>query len=139
MKYKLLGLLSFSLILCSCATSIVSNYDATPVPKDRVLDSTFLMPKNLANTLVVKRDSGVGGSACNSRVFLNGQPIADLATSEKITFYLLDGEYIVSAWPKGICAGRMAEVRVIMSGGKGQTLRIGYGSNGDYYLVPTAF
>jgi hypothetical protein len=90
-------------------------------------------------TLIVKRDNGFVGSACSSRVFLDANPVADVAPSEKIVLHLPEGEYLVGAEPNGLCAGGLRETRVAVRGGKIVTYRIGYGDNGDFFILPTAF
>ena len=122
-----------------CATRPVSNSEATQVPSSRIIDSKFLTPTPDSGVVTVKRDSGLGGSACSSRVFVNAKPIADLQTSEKVVVYLPAGEYVFSAWPNGICGGGMSEVRATVKSGVELSFRIGYGSNGDFTINATAF
>lgn len=109
------------------------------MPASRIIDSGPLRPVPNSTVVTVKRDSGFGGAACSSRVFVNAKPIADLQTSEKVVLYLLAGDYIFSAWPNGLCGGGMSEVRATVVPGKPLNFRIGYGSNGDFTLNATAF
>lgn len=127
------------LFLAACATHPISDTEATPVPSDRVLDYTYLTPKPDTGQILVKRDSGVGGSACSSRIFLNAKPVADLFSSEKVSMYLPAGRYILSAWPNNICGGGMSEVQADVIAGQTIRFRVGYGSNGDFSIYPTAF
>lgn len=125
--------------MVGCATQPISNSQAKPVPADQVLDASLLQPQKDAGVVVVKRDSGVGGSACSSRVFVNGKAIADLNAAEKVTLYLPRGDYVLSAWPNGICGGGMSEVHASIAAGVETSFRIGYGSNGDFSIFQTAF
>ena len=47
--------------------------------------------------MIVKRDSGMMAVVCNSRVMANGTPVADLASGEKVVFYLPPGEQMFAA------------------------------------------
>ncbi|WP_153160877.1 hypothetical protein [Zoogloea sp. 1C4] len=125
--------------LWGCATRPVSSFEAKIVPVDRLLNSDYAKPGSLTTKVTVKRDVGVLGSACSSRFFLNAAPIADIDSGEKVELHLLEGEYIVSVWPNGMCGGGMSESRLTLVKGREQSFRIGYGSNGDFYINPTAF
>lgn len=131
--------IAFAVAVSGCATQPVSNAEATSVSTDRILDSRYLQPIPDAGQVTVKRDSGMGGSACSSRIFVNAKPVADLRTSEKVVLYLPTGEYIFSAWPNGICGGGMSEVHATVKSGVELSFRVGYGSNGDFSINATAF
>lgn len=102
-------------------------------------DSRYSREVSGAGKVVVKRDSGFGGSACATRIFVNGQAIADIDTAEKVVLYLPAGEQILSAWTKGLCGGGMSEVKALVKAGASSSFRVGYGSNGDFSTFPTAF
>lgn len=128
-----------ALSVAACATRPVSNVDAANVPSDRIFDSKYLSPTIGTGQVTVKRDSGFGGSACSSRIFLNAKPIADLRAAEKVVMHLPPGDHILSAWPNGVCGGGMTEVRAVVREGGEMNFRVGYGSNGDYAIQATAF
>jgi hypothetical protein len=127
------------LSMVGCATRPISTTSARVVPSNRLLTKEFLTPKEGLGKVVVKRDSGVGGSVCTTRIFVNSKPIADISVSEKVVFYLPEGEYILSAWPNGICGGGLAEVKVLIEQGKEKVFRVGYGTGSDFFIHPTAF
>ncbi len=79
------------------------------------------------------------GSACMTRVYLDGKEIADLDTAQKAVIYPKVGNHIFSAWPKGMCGGGMSEQSGTVIDGKTLMYRIGYGTNGDFGIYPTAF
>ena len=126
-------------VVAGCATRPVADTDTTPVPLDRIIDSRFLQPSPGSGAVSIKRDRGFGGSACSSRVFVDATPTADLRPSEKLVVYLSSGDHIISAWPNGLCGGGMSEARASVTSGSHLAFRIGYGSNGDFYINPTAF
>jgi hypothetical protein len=127
------------LVLAGCATSPVGGSEATPVPAGRLLAPTLTQAKPDSVALTVKRDRGMMGGACNVRVFVDGTAIADLSTAEKVVVYVPYGDHIVSAQPRGVCAGGMSEVQAVAKPGARLNFRVGYGSNGDFALNPTAF
>lgn len=131
---------ALSLFLAAgCATQPIPTSEARFVPQERILDKTFLKPTADSGEVIIKRDSGFGGSACNTRVFANGKATAELATGEKIALFLPIGDHIISAWPNNPCGGGMVETRATVQRNKSVAFRIGYGSNGDFGLYPTAF
>jgi hypothetical protein len=138
-SYRTVGVALLAVIVSCCATRPVSDPETRPVPPDRIIDSRFLQASVGTGAITIKRDRGLGGSACSSRVFVDASPMADLRPSEKLVVYLPPGDHIISAWPNGICGGGMSEVRASVTSGAALTFRIGYGSNGDFFINPTAF
>ena len=136
---KNIFLITTIIILCGCATKPVTNEQATEVPDNQIINKTLLNPGAETGKVIIKRDSGFMGSACLTRVYVDGKEIADLDTAQKVTLYPGLGEHIFSAWPKGICGGGMSEQsgRVVKDGLL--MYRIGYGTNGDFGIYPTAF
>jgi hypothetical protein len=53
--------------------------------------------------------------------------------------FLSDGDYILSAWLGSVCSGGMSEAKATVKFDVELNFRVGYGSNGDFYLNPTAF
>jgi hypothetical protein len=138
-KMKNLFVAVLFVALCGCATRPISNSEAKPVPLNRVLNTSYSTSSVNTTKVTVKRDSGISGSGCSTKIFLNAAPIAELDCGEKIELHLLAGEYILSAWPNGVCGGGMSESKLTLVQDKEQSYRVGYGSNGDFYLNPTAF
>jgi hypothetical protein len=138
-SFKRCGAMIVGISIFGCASQPISNQQARPVPLERILDSTFLKPAPNSGEIVVKRDSGLIGSACSTRIFLNGKPVADIRPSEKIVMYLPEGEHIVSANPNGICGGGMTEVKAVVKAGTQSSFRFGTSGNGSPSIYPTAF
>jgi hypothetical protein len=129
----------FVVSFTGCAGQPISNSAARFVPANRVLDEQFVIPDPSKSQVTVKRDSGFFGGGCTARVFINAKPVADVDASEKVVLYLPEGDFILAAWPKGICGGSMTEVTAAVKKGVPMSFRIGYGSNGDFSINPTAF
>jgi hypothetical protein len=130
-----------SLFFVACATQPVAIYQSPVVPSTRVL-APYLVSQTQAQptgSLIVKRDSGLMGSACTIRVFVDAVPVADLAPSEKVELFVPSGEHIVGVTSNGICGGGIAEAAVVIFPERQKILRIASGQSGDIYLQPTAF
>lgn len=134
---NVLTITALSILLAGCASTPVSNRDAKPSSK--ILSDAFSQKQVGHASLIVKRDTGFGGSACSSRVYLNGVAVVDLDTGEYYKAYIQPGDYIISAQPNGVCGGGLHETTIRATENQNLTYRIGYGSNGDYFIVPTAF
>lgn len=125
--------------LLGCATTPVPTRSARDVPRTRVLNAAFLERKEGLGQVVVKRDEGLSASACNSRVFVNGTPVAEIAPGEKVIFYLPEGEQMLAAMATGICIGGLVEAKASVSRSRPAVFRISYGSSGEFSIQPTAF
>lgn len=129
-----------AVITSACATAPVPASEAKEVPAVRVLDSRYSKPVSGTGEVVVKRDAGAVGSACNPRVFVDAVPIADIDSSEKIVLHLPEGDHIVSAgFQGGLCGQGLAETKVNAKAGARSSYRIGFGNNYDFFIMPTAF
>jgi hypothetical protein len=89
--------------------------------------------------VIVKRDRGLSGSACSTRIYVNGKPVADIDPAEKVVLYLPEGEHILSAEPNGMCGGNMTEVKAVVKAGSQSNYRYGTSGNGSPSIYPTAF
>ena len=127
------------LSVIGCATTPVPTSAARDVPRARVLNVALLERKEALGQVVVKRDEGFSASACNSRVFANGAPVAEIAPGEKVIFYLPEGEQMLAAVATGICAGGLVEAKASVSRSRPAVFRISYGSSGEFSIQPTAF
>ena len=131
--------LSILLFLAACATTPISVEQASVVPTSRILAAQMLARAPYTGSLVIKRDSGFMGSACTIRVFVDGVPVADLDSAEKVEVFVSLGEHIVGVTSTGICGGGTAEAAVNIAPERQRILRIASGQSGDIYLQPTAF
>lgn len=132
-------LLLMASALTGCATKPVSTAETVHVPRDRILAPELLQQADGRGAVTVKRDSGLGGSGCSARLFVDAKPAADLRPSERVVLYLPAGDHILSAQPNGLCGGGMVETRVRVAGHETATFRMGYGTAGDFTFTPTAF
>jgi hypothetical protein len=104
------------------------------------LHATLLQNTENSGEVTVKRDSGMMGSGCLSRVYIDAKAVADLDTSEKVVLHLKEGDHIISATQAGVCGGvGMVETKVSVHVGGIYNYRIAYGSNFEFGIYPTAF
>lgn len=138
MYKRLVGAL-LTAILAGCATQPLSDAEATAVQAQAILAADLTTPQAGRQPVTIKRDSGASAGACSTRVFVNGRPAADIRASEKVIVYLPPGDHMFGARANGICAGGMVETRISLRPGARQSLRVGYGSSGEFFIAPTAF
>ncbi|HLP98670.1 MAG TPA: hypothetical protein VK149_09515 [Sideroxyarcus sp.] len=126
-------------LLGGCATQPIPTSNAAPVPKERVIDSAFLQNAPSTAQVIIKRDTGMKGSGCATRLFVNAKPVADIRPGEKVGIYLPEGEYILSVYPNDPCGGGLVETKATVKLGGSYIYRIGSMSNAGIGIYPTAF
>jgi hypothetical protein len=95
----------------------------------------------------VTKDEAFLGKGCMARIYIDGQPAADLLSAETVTFKLPPGRHILGGGPspKAACSAFKADERlrreVDASGQAGESLGFRYlaTSRGEFVLTPTAF
>lgn len=132
-----LSVIFFTLV--SCATTPVSNDSATEVGKQNVINAAMTARQSGYGQVVVKRDRGLNTGACRSRIYANGEPVADIAPGEKITMFLPPGEQMLAAKATGVCAGGLVEITANVTDKRTTTFRVSYGTWGEFSIQPTAF
>ena len=136
---RLLGLLAItSLLLVGCSTTPIPSDQATPVPQSR-LAAFQSKPSGQYGTLIVTRDSGFVGSACNTIVYIDGKKSAEIAQGETAKFYLPVGEVIIGVNSTAMCGGGLKERSLVMSADNTKKYRISIDTSMSMDLSPTAF
>lgn len=136
---RMLGALCAGLLLYGCATTPVPTSEAVEVPASRLLNGIALVRRADTGVVVIKRDAGFAASACTTRIFVDGVPIADIATGEKVTLHLTEGAHMLAGRANGVCIGGLVETSVVAVKGRLSAVRISYGSSGEFSIQPTAF
>jgi hypothetical protein len=124
--------------ICGCASSPVSNSEAQSAPDSRVHSRQWATPAPDTSELTIKRDGGVMGAACAVAVYMDGEAIADLRTSEKVTLYVRPGKHLFAARATGLCGGGTADASLVSEAGKPDTLRVSVEQSGDIRIAPSA-
>ncbi|MGR5238024.1 hypothetical protein [Vibrio alfacsensis] len=89
--------------------------------------------------IVIKRDSGLIGSACSVSIFVNGSRIGKLDQGEKITHYGDESNVIVAAKQEGFfCESDIPEA-IAMFKDKKATLRVAISANKGLHISNTSF
>jgi len=128
-----------TLIISGCAIKPVSNDQAKPVPNKRILNHNYVVEDPSKVNVTIKRDQGHVGSACTTKILIDGIPVVNLRMSEKIVVYLSPEQHILSSVPQGICGGGIAELQIDLSSKKAATFRVGMDANATHRIQPTVF
>jgi hypothetical protein len=131
--------ITFFLFLLGCAIKPVSTDHAKSVPIDRIFNNQYFLPDDNKVNVVIKRDQGHVGSACKTKVLIDGVSVASLKMSEKMVVYLTAEKHILSSIPQGVCGGGIAELGIDLSAKKTATFRIGFDGNATHRIQPTVF
>lgn len=125
-------------LLAGCSTTPLATSDTAPVPPERLLSQAYSKPGKETGTLVIKRDTGLAGSACNWIISYNGTDLAILASGESFALHPPAGEATVGARPRAaLCPGTMIETTILISPGKVRAMRLGMDWNGVVRFGPT--
>jgi hypothetical protein len=129
----LVGALAVSL-LAGCATSPISADKADPVPQSRL----YAFGNKADAQVVVTRDSGLYGSGCNYRLYIDGTLAAEFASGEVAKFGVKPGKHILGVKPSAACGG-FGLVEREVEVGAGESVRRRITLSGDAFdISPTA-
>lgn len=82
------------LIFSGCATTQTSSNSIKTVSEDRIYSKEFFNKTEERNIpFTISRDSGILGTACNQRVYVNNKKVFALKSGEQATIYLKPEEY----------------------------------------------
>lgn len=109
------------------------------MPLERITARGLVVAQAGTAPLTIKRDQGLSGAACRTRVFVNGAQAAEVGPGERVTFHLAAGEHMLAILAGGICGGGLTEAKVSMQQGRPQVYRISYGTAGEFVLQTTSF
>lgn len=136
---KLTILFVVGLALSGCATQPLPTSETRSVTDRAVHNTQLATPRQGTGSVLVKRDTGLMGSACTYRIYANGRPVVDLKAKESFQFYLPAGSHIIGARPATVCGGGTSEAQVIVKENATANYRLASGQMGDIRLQPTAF
>ncbi len=144
---KLVLAILTTLALSACATKPINTATAKSTPPERIYAQELVVAGEGKVELIVARDAGYIGSGCMTAVYLDGRKVSAIDNSEKITFYLTPGRYILGTGPNpdgvGLCRMGSERVRketeIIAELGKPLKYRLAISGNGEISVMPTAF
>ena len=123
-----------------CATQPADLSAVENVPIDRQLSKSYIVLPKAPHNLRVSRDSGLTGSACSIRLFVDGDPTADFRPEEVAYFLLTEGEHILSIKYNGLCGdGKLSEASITLKSKQIKNYRISTTLYGGIVIQPTAF
>ena len=134
------------LILCVLALSFIAGCATTPIPaelaepagKNRLL--AFQQPPNQPNGIImVTRDTGIAGSACQVFIYIDGLHTASVWSGETAKFYVPVGEHVIGVNTSWYCGGGLKEHQHLIEANKAHRFRISADSNFSMQIAPTAF
>jgi hypothetical protein len=121
-------------LLAGCATSPVPADKADPVPASRL----YAFSGKSEAQLLVTRDSGLYGSGCNYRLYIDGTLAAEFASGEVARFGVKAGKHVLGVKPSAACGGWGLVEREV-DAKNGETIRRRITLSGDSFdISPTA-
>src|SRR5262245_42136 len=127
-------------LLAACGTTPVPSTSAIPIPAGRVYAPDFTKAQQGLALMVVTRDKGVNGIACDAELYVDGTLIANLRPSEQIRLYLEEGKHLVGVDAAGgVCFGGADQTSVDVTRARPVLLRISAGLGKGISIEPSAF
>ena len=96
---------------------------ANGAPARLILDPLVTRRNASAGILAVRRDPTTVGEECRHRIFLDGNPVADLRPNEVIKIYALPGRHVLRAEQTGSSCHGGNELAAISERGKWRTFK----------------
>lgn len=128
-------LLAATMLLSGCSTSPISSSEADPVPGDRL----YAFTGKETSRLVVTRDTGILGAACNYKLYIDGTLAGAFGSGETASFGLKPGTHILGIAAGPPCGGAgLIESDVTIGAGQTVKRRISINQSG-FRLTPTAY
>jgi hypothetical protein len=127
------SLVAVAVLLGACHSSPIRTDHAS---KGDYLGMKYSEPLPGTFALTIKRDRGVW--TCDSKVYIDGQHLANVGTSEAVIFHLQAGRHVIGARAGGLCTWGDVEAEVEAKAGEARTYRLSF-DNGITKLGPTAF
>jgi hypothetical protein len=119
-------------LLSGCASSPTPPSEADQVSSSRLY--AYQTHTNGDSTIVVTRDKGLIGGACNATVSIDGRKSAEIGTGETARFSVSPGEHIVSM---EACGSGLKERETTTKSGGTKKFRISIDSAMSMDLSPT--
>ena len=135
------------LALSACATKPINTAAARSTPPERIYAQELIVSGEGKVELIIARDAGYIASGCMAAVYLDGRKVSAIDNSEKVTFYLTPGRYILGVGPNpdGVALCRVGaervrkETEIMAELGKSLKYRMATSANGEISIMPTAF
>lgn len=140
MKNMSIILLGCSLCGCAVATVPISTSATTPVPQSQIINAAYQTSEPGDAHIIVKRDTGFYGSACDFLVRVQGTVLAALKPGQRIDLYVKPGNYILGA-SQGCGRTAVIEVEADVAADQLKTFRLEIdgmlGDSDTFRFMPT--
>ena len=115
---RLFGSAVLLLTLGACASP--APLDGGGSPARLILDPSVTRRNPSAGILTVRREAAAAGEDCRHRIFLDGNPVADLRPNEVINIYAAPGRHVLRAEQTGSSCHGGNEIAATSERGKGR-------------------
>ena len=132
----------FALVIAALLAGCAS----TPVPPDQQLqvppgrqygfDSSGA---DATSIMIVARDQGFSGAACNAMVWVDGERAAELGTREVVTLHVKGGRHILAVgYTTSVCGSgpNRREIETVIDAGETRKYRISSAQDGGVIILP---
>jgi hypothetical protein len=132
---KFIAVAGALLVAAGCSTSPISSQEASAVPSSRLHAFT----RKQESTLVVTRDTGILGAACNYKLYIDGTFAAEFGSGETAAFGIKAGSHVLGIAAAAPCGGAgLLESEVFVTAGQIAKRRI-YINQSGFHLTPTSY
>jgi hypothetical protein len=115
---RIFGPALLALLVAGCASP--ATIDGGGSPARLILDPSLTRRNPAAGVLTVRRDAATLDEDCRHRIFLDGNPVADLRPNEVITIYAAPGRHVLRAEETGSSCHGGNEIAALSEQGKGR-------------------
>jgi hypothetical protein len=115
---RIFGSALLALLVTGCAAPAA--VDGGGSPARLILDPSLTRRNPSAGLLTVRRDATTLDEDCRHRIFLDGNPVADLRPNEVITIYAAPGHHVLRAEETGSSCHGGNEVAAVSERGRGR-------------------
>jgi hypothetical protein len=129
------ALVFFATVLTACIAPVPPG--ANGAPARLILDPLVTRRNASAGILAVRRDPTTVGAECRHRIFLDGNPVADLRPNEVINIYATPGDHVLRAEETGLSCHGGNELAATSERGKWHSFRTAPVSPGGMLLSST--
>ncbi len=108
------------LIMAVAACAVPIKPESGGSPARLILDPLVTRRTSNAGILTVRREAATLGEECRHRIFLDGNPVADLRPNEVINIYAPPGRHVLRAEQTGSSCHGGNEIAATSEPGKGR-------------------
>jgi hypothetical protein len=119
MNARLLVTALVAMELAACVSQ--GSPEAGGAPARLILDPLVTRRNASAGVLSIRRDATSIGEECRHRIFLDGNPVADLRPNEVVTIYARPGQHLLRAEQTGSSCHGGNEIAATSEQGKWRT------------------